>query len=170
MGATKWKLARDALIATTFVFFRVCLAFEQGKFDIVGLFAGLRAEKTRAHAAIPSFCSTASERVSIASNGCDVGFVLDPGLQAAGADVPERDYYQLTEQRHSLFIRCALQLHSSHRCSLWQAQSAHPTDHYSARPTRPSSFVRFPPHSGHSHRRKLLFSGLIPPRYMHTPS
>ena len=33
----------------------------------------------------PSFCTTASERVYITANGCEIGFVGTPGLQAAGA-------------------------------------------------------------------------------------
>jgi len=33
----------------------------------------------------PCFCTTASERVYITANGCEIGFVGTPGLQAAGA-------------------------------------------------------------------------------------
>ena len=33
----------------------------------------------------PSFCTTASERVYITANGCEIGFVWPQGLQAAGA-------------------------------------------------------------------------------------
>jgi hypothetical protein len=74
----KWKLVRDALNVAVFVLFGVCLAFGQDEFDFVGFFAGLRASKFRGHAAGPSFCTAASERVYVATNGCYIGFVLDP--------------------------------------------------------------------------------------------
>jgi hypothetical protein len=73
----KWKLARGAPSSRS-LSLRVCLAFGRDKFDFVGLLAGLRAGKSRGHAASPSFWTTASRGVSIATNGFDIGFVLDP--------------------------------------------------------------------------------------------
>jgi len=73
----KWKLARDALIVTIFVPSGLS-RFRPVRIRFVGLFAGLRASKFRAHAASPGFCTAASERVYVATNGCYIGFVLDP--------------------------------------------------------------------------------------------